>query len=330
MIRSIQSATSLKPFSSRRPFQPNVQFRQYRCSGMLRKDFFVSYAGAQYSRYIKYNLAEFVMHPSHPDYEKINEILFKAGEQFRCLSIGESPSIDIDNIDKTLSERGIVKIHPRVYELGNTGWISKSHVYLPGNAFDFGHLDRALHAKRCREINEQHYLSIKIPIKYLFPAPLHGLKAWIYPETYFLVYKKINLIEEGDFKNLLLSSDERLRKVAEQIAYFVRLTSYSNIHQKNFRFTKEGELALIDTEPRHFRSHSYPHKINFVVHRILDYMSSRTLEDSSENVFFYPPAREVFLKHANEVKALLNEHERNVIAGPSSSSSSNDYNTFGS
>lgn len=326
MIRPIQSATSLKSFASSRSFQPNVQFRQYRCSGILRGDFFLRYAGARHARYIKDNLAEFIMRPSHPVYEKIDAILFKAGEQFRRLSVGESARINTDNIEKNLSEIGIVKIHPRVYELGNIGWISKSHVYLPGDEFDFCHLNRALHSKRCRKINDQHHLSIKIPIKYLFPAPLHGLKAWIYPETYFLVYKKINLMEEEDFKNLLLSSDERLREVAEKIAKFVRLTSYCNIHQKNFRFTNEGELALIDTEPRHFRSHSYPNGINFVAHRILDYMSSRKVEDSSENVFFYPPAREVFLKHANEVKALLNQHELNVLEGPSS----NYYNTFGS
>ncbi len=215
------------------------------------------------------SLSQHLMEHENPEVAQIAQRLFSDPEVQKAFS---SPiTFDRTTRDqkaKLLESHGFKILNPSrtVVEHNDLpGWVIKSGANpLPKDIFTRGPMNdkketvfhtpdgnllRIEMAERIATIAKEENLDLVIPKKRLVAYPnTQGITDLT--RKYFLLSEKLDILsaqETGDFVAHL--SEEDQRELAKKISHLIQKTGWVDPAPRNLRFTRDGKLAIIDTEP---------------------------------------------------------------------------------
>jgi hypothetical protein len=148
------------------------------------------------------------------------------------------------------NEKGFVPITNSVFTHDSLpGWILKGQHNISYIKRDFDHLLRPVMAKKMQEVIRVHNLDIAIPEKRYVPSFFSSSTAKK-QESYYILVEQFDCITQKEMANYFLSLEAvEIRHIARTLALFIAHTGYQDLHTGNIRFSKEGKLCILDTEP---------------------------------------------------------------------------------
>lgn len=153
-------------------------------------------------------------------------------------------------LDDVLRDRGYVFRRNKVLEHEKiTGWILKAHSSFSYKTEDFDHLLRVVMAKKMQVVIEEEGLDLVVPDKRYIPA-FFQLDNDRKQDRYYLLAKKCDCVSAKEMSERMLNMDLRdVRKIAYDLAVFVRRTGFQDIHSGNIQCSQAGKFCIVDTEP---------------------------------------------------------------------------------
>lgn len=127
---------------------------------------------------------------------------------------------------------------------------------LPGSVNDrkeqnlftpYDSLIRVFMNQRLRQVAKQMKLDIVVPDEFVVPFENTNSD---FSKSSFIISKKINVLSPEESAKFLYNKriDEQL-EIANSLCNFIIKSGYADASFDNIRFTKDGKLAIVDTEP---------------------------------------------------------------------------------